>query len=629
MQLTGELEELQQGLDAIKKLMPFELDDTVAVHKLDDTSEHCLEIHRGDTCTISYQKPHHFFRALSLYLQFAGEEQATFVYSERALIPTCGAMIDVSRNSVYKPAKVKELLVKLALMGHSTCMLYTEDTYELPGYPYFGYLRGAYTLEELKDLDDYAYHLGIELIPCIQTLAHLKQTLKWNYGQKMQDTADVLLVNAPETYAFLEAMFSTLKSTFRTNRIHIGMDEAFDLGRGKSIEANGFKHHNELMVMHLEKVNELLTKYDLQPMMWDDMFLRGSGPHANQFDPNATVDPAIAASVPKNMSLVYWDYYHLEEDFYTMSFHKRSTFSNPVIFAGGVWKWMGYAPHYDKTFITTNAALTACKKYGITEVLATMWGDDGDEAPIDVTMLGLILFAEHCYHPVVEDAWLERRTECLTGLSVEDFMGIQDLDKIPGVPSPNTGSLNPSKYFLYQDVLLGAFDYYTKDTDLYGHYTALAGRFERIAQDSPQYFHMFDMYSKLATVLSTKANIGCILREAYLTNDRSSLENLSENIFPMLIQDIKAFKDSLRTLWYKDCKGHGFEVLDIRLGGVIARCETAISRIDTYLNGWVDRLEELDEERLPFKSRYTDHDDIINYNQYCTLATQNIFSHGI
>ncbi len=34
--------------------------------------------------------------------------------------------------------------------------------------------------------------LGIEVVPCIQTLAHLKQTLRWPYGEGMKDTQDVL-----------------------------------------------------------------------------------------------------------------------------------------------------------------------------------------------------------------------------------------------------------------------------------------------------------------------------------------------------------------------------------------------------------------------------------------------------
>ena len=65
----------------------------------------------------------------------------------------------------------------MALMGMNLGMMYTEDTYEVPGQPYFGYQRGRYTYEELHALDDYADMLGIELCPCVQTLGHLNRAL--------------------------------------------------------------------------------------------------------------------------------------------------------------------------------------------------------------------------------------------------------------------------------------------------------------------------------------------------------------------------------------------------------------------------------------------------------------------
>ena len=52
------------------------------------------------------------------------------------------AMVDLSRNSVYTVPTMKRFLCQLALMGFNTAYLYMEDTYELPGYPYFGYRRG-------------------------------------------------------------------------------------------------------------------------------------------------------------------------------------------------------------------------------------------------------------------------------------------------------------------------------------------------------------------------------------------------------------------------------------------------------------------------------------------------------
>lgn len=629
MNFTGDLLDLNFGLNEMKQYFSLMLDEDVQVVQLEDESEVCLRIVRGTENRIEYKAKHHFFRGVSLYMQFTEEGQTTFSYEEKAYIPVCGAMFDVSRNSVYKVSKVKELLVHLAMMGHSTCMLYSEDTYTIPEYPYFGYMRGRYSEDEIRELDEYAYQLGIELVPCIQTLAHLKQTLKWNYAAPLKDTDDVLLVGSEKTYEFLDNMLKAIRSTFRTNRIHIGMDEAWDLGRGRSLDVNGFKHHLELMSMHLQELCKLLDKHGYEPMMWDDMFMRAATPHGDHYDLSIEIDQKVIDSVPHNMSLVYWDYYHLEEDFYKKSIELKKGFKKPIIFAGGVWKWVGYAPNYERTFLTTNSALMTCKREGIKEVFATMWGDDGDEAPIDSSLLGLIYFAEHCYLEEVDMDWVSRRCKYLTDLSADDFRSPEALNLIPGVPSPNVDSLNPSKQFLYQDVLLGAFDYYVEDLDLASHYLNLAEKYSAIAAKNCSYKSMFNMYAALSNVLATKATIGVEIRQAYLEEDRDTLEILASEVLPMLIGDVEDFTNALRTLWYEDCKGHGFEILDTRLAGVANRCKTAIWRIEQYLNGQVDIIEELEEERLPFKMKWHNEESIICYDQYVTIASQNVISHGL
>ena len=59
------------------------------------------------------------------------------------------AMVDVSRNSVLKKEEIKKFIVALSKMGYNSFALYTEDLYEMPEYPMFGYMRGKYSKEDL------------------------------------------------------------------------------------------------------------------------------------------------------------------------------------------------------------------------------------------------------------------------------------------------------------------------------------------------------------------------------------------------------------------------------------------------------------------------------------------------
>ena len=90
-----------------------------------------------------------------------------------------GVMIDCSRNAVMSVPTLKRWIDITASLGYNMLMLYTEDTYEVDNQPYFGYLRGRYTQDELREIDAYAESMGVELVPCIQTLAHLAQFLQW------------------------------------------------------------------------------------------------------------------------------------------------------------------------------------------------------------------------------------------------------------------------------------------------------------------------------------------------------------------------------------------------------------------------------------------------------------------
>lgn len=67
-----------------------------------------------------------------------------------------GVMIDCSRNAVMNRDAFSAWRISYPALGYNAIRLYTEDTYEVEGEPYFGYLRGRYSGAELKEMDAYA-----------------------------------------------------------------------------------------------------------------------------------------------------------------------------------------------------------------------------------------------------------------------------------------------------------------------------------------------------------------------------------------------------------------------------------------------------------------------------------------
>lgn len=575
--------------------------------------------HKNDGGTIVYEEPIHFFRGLGLWFENI-QNKNEFDIKETPQFKTSGAMMDQSRNAVLTVESVKDLLRKMSLMGLNMMMLYTEDIYEVNERPYFGYMRGRYTDEELAEIDDYAFSLGIEMIPCIQTLAHLSQTLKWNYTIDFRDTSDILLVDEPKTYEFIEEMVAATIKPFRTNRIHIGMDEAFQLGLGTYVKKNGYETGSKLMVRHLEKVVEILNKYNLQPMMWSDMYFRTGSKTGGYYDLEANITDEIIETIPKEVQLVYWDYYHSDKEFYSEFIKKHKELGSLPIFAGGAWTWNGIAPNYGKAMTTTKAALDVCKEEDIEEVFVTVWGDNGAETPQSTALPVLQVFAENMYHENVNEEELAHRFKTCTGGSLDDFMLLNQFDETPGVEENNLEANSPSKFLLYQDILTGLYDKNIEGLDLNQHYQKLYEKLINIKEGSGQWGLLFHFYSSLANVLSKKSEMGIRLKKSYDKKDNKAIEAII-NKLEKLHTDVEQLRQSHRKLWFSMYKPFGWEVIDIRYGGVLTRMETAKYRLSEYLNGEIDVLPELEEERLYFEGPYPMSEDALGRNNYRQIVT--------
>ncbi len=553
---------------------------------------------QGSNATVTYGRRVELFRGLGLLAEHSGEE--TYETTQKAAFKMDGIMLDCSRNGVMKLEQVKKFIRYLALMGLDTLMLYTEDTYEVPEYPYFGYLRGRYSHQELKEMDDYAHSFGIELIPCIQTLAHLEGALQWPSFGEIKDCNNILLCGEEKTYQFIEAMIRTCRTCFRTKRIHIGMDEAHMMGLGKYLDRNGFEKREVIFCKHLNRVNEICKQYDFKPMIWSDMFFRlASG--GDYYAYNLDIQPEIKALVPENVELVYWDYYKETQEDYDAMFDSHFQFNNPVLFAGGAWRWLGHAPAIKKSLYVSRFALKSCLDKGCREVFCTAWGDNGNEATFLCILPVLQQYAEYNYQGDVSDEVLAQRMLACTGESFQDML----LMDMPNSVDDNhwiASGANPSKYLLYMDILGGIAELHT--TDKYPQrYEDAAKCLRDAAGRSPSCGYAYDMLAKLSRVLAIKSRVGIQAQKAYKSGDRKALQEIANVTLPELLVRMEAFHESMYIQWITECKANGYEVLDLRIGGLESRIRTSILRIRAYLAGEIACLDELEDERLSMDGR--------------------------
>lgn len=565
-----------------------------------------------------------FFRALAILSGWIKEGEKEKSVTQTPRLETNGTFVDMSRNAVMNVKTIKYMLRKIALMGMNTYLLYTEDTYEIENRPYFGYMRGRYTKAELRELDAYAAELGIELIPCIQLLGHLATHLRWPATSPYKDTANILLVGADETYRLIEDMLKTVSECFTSRRIFIGMDETKDLGLGNYVRRFGYREGSSLFFEHMNRVCEMVQSYGLKPSMFSDMFFsfaaKGMEGYAD-YDLRVQLDESISKHVPEGMQLVFWDYYREEKEFYVQTLEKHIQYLDKnVMFFGGVWLWSGFAPQFSRSLRKTLPALEACREKNIKEVVASVWLN-GSEACQIMSLAGLAWYAEFDYHDTFEIDDVRKCLKYTCGISYDDIVACELVEY------PHDNNVGISKALLYNDPLTGLVDKHIDGFNIAEYYKKLTPELENKKMQAGALQSGYNVLAKLSDVLENKGDFGVRLKKAYDAKDTQTLEAMAGEC-DVVVAKLKNLRDSHFEAWIEYNKPFGWEVHDIRYGGLVARFETAKKRILSYLSGECERIEELEEMRLRIDGRDQDDEEKFGgeflWYGYNYLSTANI-----
>ena len=520
----------------------------------------------------------------------------------RSLIPRftqCGVMMDCSRNAVPTVETIKELIRFSSACGMNLLMLYTEDVYEIPEQPYFGYMRGRYSAEELRDADAYAKNYGIELVPCIQTLSHLATFLTYN-GGSIRDTGRTLLCGEEKTYEFIEQAIRACRNAFTSKKIHIGMDEADDLGRGQYYKRFGACNKYETLCRHLERVKAICEKYDFEPMMWSDLFISYASPSGRYYGGDAVITEEFAKNIPE-CGMVYWDYYfHKDPDFYEKMILAHQAMGKPVWFAGGASNWNGPLPWWDYANTCTRTGLTACLKHHVTQVFDTLWWNNEIGCELPMVYPYLAMFAEYRFMgEATDDTAIDQTVSLLCGYGVKEAAVIGALDMCA---DKTEWDMCYSEKLMFSDPLYQfglKKEHIDKARAYYDEKIAALNTLKVRADVKNQ----LDFAKMCYAVVSDKLDLVLTLRPAYEKGDKAALEKIAEELLPRLIKDFNALERYNREKWLALYKPFGYEYQCCHYGGVIRRLEEVRETLRAYLNGELPCIEELDVPLLPTDER--------------------------
>src|SRR5690554_81602 len=517
---------------------------------------------------------------LMCLVHYKHDEQITFTNN----FNTFGTMLDVSRGAAFKVSYIKNLIRKQSLMGVNEIWLYMEDMYQLPEYPQFGYLRGSYSEEELKDIVTYANIFEIKIVPTIQTLGHMEQFLKWQKSSEFVDQENVLLTKSEQTFKLIDTMFKQLKKIFKHDKIHVGLDETWGFGFGNFYKKHGYVSQIDNFFDHLNEVNNLALKNGFKDVInWSDMPYRLLSSTNYYYDYNITLEQSIIDRIPENIKLAYWDYYNKDFNRVDKMLENHVKMTDKVVMASGTWIWTRL--NYDKrqTDATAGVHIDAAIKNNVKELILTQWMDDGAYGDHETTLLG------------VYEMSLKANTTNTISNNVYKYITNELLDvsynktKINNLTMSQVGLLwDDPQFSLYLT------NFVKNDLSNYKVHLKELESLLDLYKDDEIYEYEYNIIA---------ANYYKVKGRYYLIKQYSNNEDIDvENLFNKQIESLENLNNIFRKKWYNNYKMNGFEVVQSRLATQIIRAKEMITLANLYntnkisqIDGILDKAEVIDE----------------------------------
>ena len=558
----------------------------------------------GEKIIVEYTKPTYIIKLLFTLLSDSKKKEASFSPTFEDL----SFMVDCARNNALNEKTFRHFIRLLSLGGYDTLKIYLEDCFEVDNEPYFGYLRPRYSKETLRSIVTYADIFSIEVVPCIETLAHMATLKKWCVYREHFDIDDIFLVGDPRVETLLKNMFQTLSEIFVSKRVNIGFDEAYRLGRGRYLDLHGLHSRRSVMLDQLRLIAKLANQYGFSIEMWGDMFYQ------------TEQDKDELPTFIKDIKIILWDYEPRDDAFIDELYSHYQSFQGKVAFAGGAWKWLGFAPNNRYSIYHLRGYVRAAKRLGVKEYTLTGWGDNGGEASIFSILPALYyLSAKQFGYDAIEENLFSK----ITGYSSEEY---EALDLVNAVTLPMGENIKNglSRLYTFNDLLLGIYDS-CLDPNQEKTYRQVTKKLDLLAKRESPYAYLFKTIRDLSSFLEIKCGFGVRLREAYSNQDKEGCRQCYAKL-SLLEERLTQFERSFFFQWHEESNGIGYEVQDIRIGGLFHRIKTVRRLLQRYLDGEIDHIDELDMKTLDFYGQVDTHyhpQDLVDC-RYSMMGSANI-----
>ena len=271
-----------------------------------------------------------------------------------------GWMDDISRGPIPTKEFIKEEIRRLAEYKFNFFNLYTEHLFKLEDYPDIAPTDGL-TADEIKELTDFAKDYYIEFIGNQQCFAHAEKTLDNPFYDDIKDTRFNFNPGVDETYEFLEVLLGETAQAYESKYFNINCDETESLGNGKAKSYIDSLGAENAYCQHINKVYDILKKYDKEVMMWGDIIAK---------------NPEMIKQLPEDIQFIVWSYGGRDSFDEMIEPFKNS--GHEFWVAPGASCWATSFPYIDNYIKNIANFARDAEKHGAKGIINTAWDDYGE-----------------------------------------------------------------------------------------------------------------------------------------------------------------------------------------------------------------------------------------------------------